>query len=62
MKNFQRISKVDDKDIPLGLAKSTLYKWAKSKKYPEAFKEFEGLRLVDITKLEELILGKQNAE
>jgi len=55
MENFQRISNVDDKDIPFSLAKSTLYKWANQKKYPTAFKKIAGLRLVNLEELKRVL-------
>ena len=55
MENFQRISKIEDKDIPFSLAKSTLYKWANQKRYPTAFKKVAGLRLVNLEELKRLL-------
>ncbi len=54
-----KISKLKMEELPVAMAKSTLYKWAKQEKYSHAFKTFGGMVLVDIEELKLLLKETQ---
>ena len=54
-----KISQVEMKELPVIMAKSTLYKWAKAGRFPHVFKKFGGMVLVDMEGLK-LLLKEQS--
>lgn len=55
METYIKIHQVNLNNLPVKLARSTIYKWQKEGRYPEMFKKIGGSILVDIEKLIKLL-------
>jgi hypothetical protein len=54
--NLKRITDLKAHDLPVPIAKSTLYKYAKAKKYPGLFIRVGGMVFIDLSKTNLLLI------
>jgi len=55
MDNLKRIIDIEKDDLPVPIAKSTLYKYAKKRLYPGLFVRVGGMVFIDLDKVSLLI-------
>lgn len=55
MGNLKRIIDIEKDDLPVPIAKSTLYKYAKKKRFPGLFVRVGGMIFIDLNKVSLLL-------
>lgn len=54
--NLKRITDLQAHDLPVPIAKSTLYKYAKARKFPGLFVRVGGMVFIDLSKTNLLLI------